>query len=311
MTRTRSLAVVCAAIVLTVFVAGCDSFMLEDQFTATENAGTTDSELPLSVSPSIVSIGFGKTVSFEGTGGVSPYTFGLDNETLGTIDASTGAFSAGTVAANGIVSLTDAAGTTAGAVVYVYDDTSGAALSLSVQETDIGRDESVRLYPAGGVPPYTLSVPGTPSDGRTHTDVYPASPTADQRGSIRNNDTYEPGDFLGTVYVRVTDSEGSVAERAIRVVPEAPSSFSGQGFGQPDLKVALSWSYSGPGVRFDVRWSDDNATFSPLASLALGTVSYEHTGLTNGSPYWYRIVAVAEGDASYVSTVATTFAFAK
>ena len=167
----------------------------------------------------------------------------------------------------------------------------------------------VRLYPAGGVPPYTVSVPGTPSDGRTHTDVYPASPTADQRGSIRNNDTYEPGDFLGTVYVRVTDSEGSVAERAIRVVPEAPSGFSLESSGSPNYDVKLSWSYAGPGTRFEISRSADGTAYSGVASPPSGAVTWTDTSTQVNNAYWYRIVAVAEGDASYSSSVSTDFLF--
>jgi hypothetical protein len=293
-------------LLVAVFLTGCDSFLLEEQFSAVDDS--SESAGPLAISPSVVSVRHGDVVVFSGSGGVSPYTFSLEHDDLGAIDATTGEFTAGNSNTDGVVWVTDGDGSSAGALVYV-NSSSGETLSLGVSDVEIDRDQTVRLYPSGGTAPYSLSIPNTPSGENSHTDVYP-NPAADgQRGSIHNNDTYVPGDYIGSVWVRVTDSKGAVAEEKIKVVPEAPQDFVATGFGPPNNKVELTWEYQKQGVRFIIRKSEDGEVYSEVDDFPSETRSYEDSPVDNNKPYWYEVYAFADGDSTYRSSTVTAFVF--
>lgn len=65
--------------------------------------------------------------------------------------------------------------------------------------------------------------------------------------------------------------------------------------------VSLSWNSVLDALSYEVEVSSDGLTFSPLYSGS--QTNYDHTGLTKGQKFWYRVKAVGDGKASIWSAV--------
>jgi len=90
--------------------------------------------VPLALSPALAKAPAGGTVTFQASGGAGEYSFALSvNASGGTIDPSTGEYTAGGAAGTDTVTVTDAAGATRSAQVSV--STSAAAPGA---DTDLG-----------------------------------------------------------------------------------------------------------------------------------------------------------------------------
>lgn len=92
--------------------------------------------------------------------------------------------------------------------------------------------------------------------------------------------------------------------------PIAPTSLASTAVSSSQIN--LSWIDNATNESgYYVDRSSDGVTFTRIATLAAGAVSYSSTGLTSGATYWYRVCAYNSGgisDASNISTATTLLA---
>jgi hypothetical protein len=147
----------------------------------------------LAITPVTKSLAVNNTFSFAASGGVTPYTYSVQAGT-GTINASTGLYTAPAAAGSATVRVTDAIGNVADSAVTI-----NAALAIAPASKTLAVGNTVTLVASGGVTPYTYSRPsGTGSVGAS-TGVYTAPASA------------------GTATVRVTDAVGNTADSAVTI----------------------------------------------------------------------------------------------
>jgi hypothetical protein len=87
--------------------------------------------------------------------------------------------------------------------------------------------------------------------------------------------------------------------------PAAPSNLAATA--ASPSSIALSWTdNSSNETDFVLEYAtSSNGTFSALATLGANTTSYTHTGLPQGTPYWYRVKAINGNGSSAWSNTAT------
>lgn len=174
------------------------------------NAGLDDAFIltvtaePLQISPSTVNLPVNGSQQFAAGGGVGfGYVFSISQNNSGaTINPTTGLYVAGsTGGVTDVVTVTDAAGTTANATVVI--GTISSALVINPANASVPPRGSRQFAASGGVPPYRFSFASNASQGTlTHSGFY----TAGTRGSVVD-------------IVRVTDSTGASRTATITVGP--------------------------------------------------------------------------------------------
>ena len=147
----------------------------------------------LGISPATITLAVNNTATFTAGGGGSPYTYSIFTGT-GSIDATTGVYTATPVSGSATVRVTDSLGATANAFVTV-----NPALTISPTSQTVFVNTTITLTGANGVTPYTFSiVTGTGSINPT---------TGDFTAPASN----------GTATVRVTDSAGNTVDASLTV----------------------------------------------------------------------------------------------
>ncbi len=154
----------------------------------------------VSISPSSSVLVVDGTATFAGVGGVPPYAFSLFAGT-GSVDSTTGVYTAPSSAGSATVRVTDSLGGTANASVTV-----NPSLTISPSSRSLAVNQTFTFSGTGGVPPYSFAkVSGTGTISAS-TGLYTAPATP------------------GTAIVRVTDSTGANSVASITVsVPVAIS----------------------------------------------------------------------------------------
>jgi len=155
----------------------------------------------VSVSPSTVTLGFSDTSqTFTGSGGTAPYTYSISSGG-GSVNSSTGAFTAPSSAQTVTVLVTDSTGLTGTATATIVQGP-----SISPSTVSVGLSENYTFTVSGGTAPYTYSVAsGTGSIG-AGTGVYTAP-------AITESST-----------IRVTDNNGLTSDSSVTVVRNALAS---------------------------------------------------------------------------------------
>ena len=170
------LAVSLALIVL----VSCDDFIYTTLMDGAQGPladSTESSSAALAIAPSAITIAAGSSVTFTATGGPPPYTFVVVAGS-GTINASTGAYTAPLAAGTETVSAMDSAGAAGEATVSV---TASGTLTISPASITVAVNNSLTFIATGGVPPYTFSLTATGSGTPSviaGTGLYTAGPSA-------------------------------------------------------------------------------------------------------------------------------------
>ncbi len=276
----------------------------------------------LQISPTSQSLSLGGTQTFTTTGGVPPITFSLVSG-AGSINASSGLFTAAMSPGSSSVRATDSMGNTSTATVNVF-----SALGISPSSITLAVNNTTTFSAAGGSSPYTFSILSGSGVINASTGVYTASAIA------------------GSVVVRVTDNMGSTADSnvtinsALAIAPTSQTtlinssiSFSASGGVSPYTYSVLSGTgsvngssgiYTAPGaIGSDVvrvtdsygNTSDSNITItsaisiSPAAFTLAVTNSRTFSGIGGTPPYSFSKVsgigAINSSSGSYTAPTST------
>jgi alpha-tubulin suppressor-like RCC1 family protein len=132
------------------------------------------------------------SLAFAATGGTAPYRFEVVQGT-GSVNATSGLFTADTSAGTAVVRVVDSGGFTSQAVVTIYAKPSISLATVSIEE--YGR---ISYSTSGGTPPLVYSVVSGGGSVNSETGAYKAGAT-------------------GAATVRVTDALGFTSESAVTV----------------------------------------------------------------------------------------------
>ncbi len=170
-----------------------DSAGLIDSSTVTIIAGSLSSAL--AISPSAISLNVNGSVTFSSTGGTSPYTYSLVTGS-GTINATTGAYTAPALAGTDTIRVTDSVGATSDAVVSISDS---SALAIYPSTLTLNANGTITFVATGGTSPYTFSIFSGSGTVNATTGLYTAPAAA------------------GSDTVRVTDNVGATKDAVITI----------------------------------------------------------------------------------------------
>ena len=175
---------------------------------ASTTSGGSTSSSSLTIQPLAAAVGVSGSYTFLAQGGTSPYYFSVSpiGGAGGTINASTGAYTAPSAAGSAVVTVTDAIGTTSSASVTIVPPPelfiSPSAVTLVASSAT--SSSTFQFSASGGVSPYAYSVvSGNGKMSTTTLGLY----TAPQVTVAETDD------------VRVTDANGSTADATVSVVP--------------------------------------------------------------------------------------------
>ncbi|MBI3556878.1 MAG: hypothetical protein HY074_11495 [Deltaproteobacteria bacterium] len=158
----------------------------------------------LAISPATSTLGPGNSGTFTASGGLGPYAFAITSGG-GTINATSGAFTAPGSAGTVIVSATDTLSNVASATITV-----NGALAISPSTFTLAINNTKTFSASGGVTPYTFSITSGGGSINSATGLYTA-----------------PG-LTGSATVMVTDSLGNTSSASVTINPAlaiSPTSF--------------------------------------------------------------------------------------
>ncbi len=154
--------------------------------TATVNVLVNSS---LQISPASKTLAVGNSFTFTASGGVFPYTFTANS---GSIDASTGAYTAPASSGSATVTVTDALGNTSSSTVTI-----NPALQITPSSKTLAANNVFVFSASNGVSPYTYSVNNGSINASTGSYTAPAS--------------------SGSATVTVTDSMGNTSSSTVTI----------------------------------------------------------------------------------------------
>ena len=228
------------------YVAGSTGSVV-DTIVVTDKAGATATAMvtvnaALAISPSSKTVAAADRILFSETGGVGPFTYSIStNHSGGSIDASTGAYTAG--ATGGVIDtirVTDSLANISSATVTV-----NPALAISPSSTALAVGNGVTFSKTGGVGPFTFSLASNDSGATidANTGAYTAGATGGVTDTVRVTDS-----LMNTSNATVTVNAAlAISPSSDTVVTGAGISFSASG-GVPSYTYSLLTNSSGGSI---------------------------------------------------------------
>lgn len=228
--------------------------------------------VPVSVTPATGSATVGNTIQFQATGGTPPYTWSVTNTAVGTVNATSGLFTAALAGSTSVVAR-DSVGVQGQATATVT--AAPAALELSPRTSQVATRQSLQLTASGGTPPYRWSSNNT------------AVATVNSTGLVS-------GVSAGSATVSVTDSLGAVQSTVINVItptavlPITPAA--------PIVAVGRSVALTATGATAPIAWT---STQPGVASVDAAT------GVTTGVTVGTATINMTDGAGNTGSVTVT------
>jgi alpha-tubulin suppressor-like RCC1 family protein len=194
---------------------GTITVRVTDSVAATSNA-TVTVYAAISLSPVAPSIATDASQTFTGSGGVPSLTYSIQSGS-GSINSSTGAFTAPSTPGSTVIRVTDSIGNYAEQTATIYQ-----ALVLSPATASITTANTKTFTASGGFPAYTYSIMSGPG-------------TVDASGVVTPTGT-------GTVVVKVTDSSANTATATLTVYAALTLSPT-----NPNVAVNTTQTFTGAG----------------------------------------------------------------
>jgi len=157
-------------------------------------------------------------------------------------------------------------------------------LSLTLQKNVLDRYESITLYPAGGIQPYSYTLKAI--------DLFYVGNTGSTASNINN--TFIAGDSIGSVTISLLDAAGHSIDAIVTIRPPAVQDFTVNGATDRN-QINISWSYSTPLIisGFRIERSIEGSIFQLIASPISSATIYTDSGLNQNRMYTYRIYVLA------------------
>ena len=185
--------------------AESDTVRVIDAASNTADAIVTVTNPPtLQISPATATLNAGATCTFTASGGVPPYSFSVTPPGTGTINPTTGLFTAPGVAETDTVVVADAGGGTRTASAIVTIVLPGGPLSINPSPASVDAGQTLSFTASGGTPPYAFSIVSGGGSINPSTGIYTAPLTG------------------GTATVRVTDSAPVTLDSSVTINAPAP-----------------------------------------------------------------------------------------
>lgn len=167
---------------------------VSDSLGATADANVTVNAA-LAISPSSQTLAINGTLSFSSSGGVIPYTYSVVSGS-GSINASTGAYTASASTGTDVVRVTDSLGNTTDATITINN-----ALGINPAAVTLAVNNTKTFSGLAGAPPYTFSIVSGGGSITSPGGVFTAPATS------------------GTAIVQVKDSLNNTAQATVTVNP--------------------------------------------------------------------------------------------
>lgn len=172
--------------------AGSVVVQVTDSLGSTANATVTVAAA-LTISPATITKAVNSTQTFSATGGVTPYTFSVVSGG-GSINSSTGLFTAPATTSSVVVRVTDALSNTSNATITVV-----SLLTITPAIKTLAVNNTFSFSGTGGQSPYVYSVLSGGGSINSSTGLYTAPAT------------------IGSAVVRITDAIGQIADSNVTI----------------------------------------------------------------------------------------------
>lgn len=242
----------------------------------------------LQIYPSSLTINAGGSYTFSASGGVPPYSFVLStNESGGTIDTSTGQYTAGpTDGTTDQITVTDEANSVATASATVV---SGGALGISPENPLVEEGGTVQFSAYGG----------NPAEGYTYSAV---AGTIDSTTGLYTAFGLLPGEYVGEVFV--DNPTGGTVATTVYVAPAAPTNLVVNGSTGDPKTITVTWvdnSAGEDGYVIERKTNASGDTFQQVDTAGADGTSFSDGGLSPNVLYIYRVYAYSNAAAGLQS----------
>jgi hypothetical protein len=184
----------------------------------------------------------------------------------------------------------------AGCDSFSLPDQFSKGLILVLEKDSVKPGEQSKLYPAGGIEPYSYSVIAD--------NLYDGGHATDP-GTITEQ-MYTAGNSIGTVKIRLTDDMDNSFEVRMTVLPWQPQNFSADGTVPDNQTVKLDWTYDAPGYigGFRIMRSSAGGAFVKIADLGSGIRTYTDDNAHPNDNIYHLYAVAGEFLSSYAEVSA-------
>jgi len=261
----------------------------------------------LTITPSSLVIPIGESVNFSATGGSSPYFFSVESG-LGSIDSSTGEFTAPGSPGPVVVRVTDKTGYHVDAAVTVQ--AAGIPVGISPTSAIVKVNTTLTFTPFGGTPPYTFSKVGGVGSIDAGTGVYSAqSVTGPATIRVTDSSIPTPGTADATITVDNAGVALALSPATITMTVNADATFCGTGgmppytytllaggSGSPSINGTTGYYVAGSAPGTDVVQVTDSGVPTPATATANVVVEAFATNVDYTVPSASFIASATTGD---------------